>query len=424
MPIQPRVLRWRMLTKSWLAPGLVTLWVASLVASVPACSGSSSDPDASGGADSSHSSGGDASAGSSDSAVGGEPAGPAGDAGAPGAGGALGDAGAPATSAAEPLPATTFLYVYSETADSDVLMAWDYSTGEQRVVTDLRGDGSEGWEIWGHTISPDRRRIALASLYDPTQADIDTQLATRRIHTIAPDGSDFQRLTPVFENTGAGRKNFSISVEDPAFTADGSSVIYDFGNWWYEGTTLEGGSLPWSVATSGALPELFPTVTSCTVVSPSVNPATGDVLFVHSVCVSSADEGIFLYPREGSTEPTKLVARSYGAGGVDPTLEKASWLADGSGFLFVGVIEVMRGNEVDTASSLLSFDMTSGEVSVLVIPEPDTDIRNAAVAPDGAGIVYCLAHDDVLDLHAIDLTVDPPEDAAITNDGKSCQPGF
>jgi hypothetical protein len=51
-------------------------------------------------------------------------------------------------------------------------------------------------------------------------------------------------------------------------------------------------------------------------------------------------------------------------------------------------------------------------------------VRNAAVAPNGDGIVYCLAHDDVYDLHAIDLTVDPPVDAAITDDGISCSPVF
>jgi hypothetical protein len=292
------------------------------------------------------------------------------------------------------------------------------------VVTDLRGDGSDGWEIWGHDISPDRRRIVLASLFGPTQADIDTGIATRSVWTLASDGSDFQRLTPVFENTGGGRTNFNISVQDPVFTGDGRSVIYDFGNWWYEGTELQGGSLPWSVSTQGDVPEFFSTISSCSVINPSVNPATGDVLFIHSVCVHAEDEGIFLYPSGGGTEPTKLVDRGYGAGEVDPYLEKASWVADGSGFIFVGTIEVTRGTETDTANSLLAFDMTSGEIKVLVIPDAETSVRSAAVARDGSAIVYCLAHDDVTDLHAIDLTLDPPEDAPITDDGKSCDPVF
>ena len=408
-----------------LVPGLVALLVGSVAAGLPACSssGSSATPGASGGTGSSNSSGG--SAGSSSSAGGADTSGLSGDAGAPGAGsGALGGAGGSGTSSTEALPESTFLYVYSETVDHDLLIARDLKTGRERVVTDLRGDGSDGWEIWGHTISPDRRRIAVAALYGPTQADIATKLATRNVWTFATDGSDFQRLTPVFPNTGAGRTNFNIAVQDPVFTADGSGVIYDFGNWWYEGTTLKGGSFPWFVSTSGDLPESFPTISGCSVIDPSVNPATGDVLFIHSVCVNAADEGIFLYPSTGGTEPVKLVDRGFGPGTVDPLLEKASWLADGSGFVFAGNIEVTRGTETATANSLLFFDMTSQEIAVLVIPEPDASVRNAALAPDGSAIVYCLAHDDVYDLHAIDLTLDPPEDAAITDDGKSCNPGF
>jgi hypothetical protein len=406
---------------------LVALWTGVAAASLGACnsSDSSADPDA-GGSDSMSSTGGDGDgvAGSSDSAGGTDSTGPSGDAGMPGTAGTDGEGGAPGGASANALPDSTFLYVYSETPDSDLLVAWDYKTGEQRVITDLRDDDSDGWEIWGHSISPDRRRIALAALYGPTKADNDTQLATRRVWTFATDGTDAQRLTPVFPNDGQGRTGFNLSVQDPVFTGDGRAVIYDFGTWWYEGTTLEGGSLPWLVSTSGDLPELFPTVTSCSVIDPSVNPATGDVLFVHSVCVNAEDEGIFLYPSAGGSEPLKLVDRGYGPGTVDPSLEKASWLADGSGFVFVGNIEITRGAETDTASSLLAYDMNSGEVGVLVIPEPDTSVRNAAVAPDGAGIVYCLAQDDVYDLHVVDLTVDPPEDVAITNDGKSCSPGF
>jgi hypothetical protein len=414
---------------SWLARGLVALMVGSALASAAACNSedSSADPDASGGGDPSDD---DGEAGSPDGAGGGDAAGGSGDSGTVSAGGTTGEAGSDSVGGAgaptaDALPAGTFLYVYSQTADSDWLVARDFETGEERVVTDLRGDGSEGWEIWGHSISPDRRRIALASLYAPTDADVATGLSTRRIFTLATDGSDFQRLTPVFPNTGEGRTGFNISIEDPAFSADGSAIIYDMGNWWYEGTTLEGGSAPWYVATTGdELPALFPTSASCTIVAPSVNPATGDILLVHSVCLSSDDEGLFLYPIAGGA-PAKLVDRGYGAGAVDPALEKASWLGDGSGFVFVGSIEVDRGDNVtETARSLLLFDMTSGDITALVIPDPDTHVRNGAISPEGTSIVYCLDHEGGLDLHAIDLTLDPLVDSPLTNDGKSCAPGF
>ena len=397
--------------------GLAALLAGSVGATLPGCSSDGSAGAVDDGAGAATNSAGATSgagdgAGASDSSGGHDGSGPSSDAGAP---------GAPSGTA---LPTNALLYVYSDTVDSDWLVARDLRTGKERLVTDLRSDGSDGWEIWGHSLSPDRRRIAIASLFDPTQEDVDTGLATRRIWTFGVDGSDFERLTPVFENTGQGRKDFDISVQDPVFSADGQDVIYDFGNWWYEGTTLEGGSLPWTVPVRGGVPSLFETMTGCTVIDPSVNPATGDVLFVHSVCVRSEDEGLFLYPAGGGTEPLKLVDRGFGPGSVDPALEKASWLADGSGFAFVGDIEVTREQSTETASSLLAFDMTTQEIRVIVVPEPDASVRNAAVAPDGSVIVYCLAHDGGYDLHAIDLTADALEDVPITNDGKSCSPGF
>ncbi len=409
---------------------LTALLVGSVAVSVPGCSSDGSSAgsgDIGAGASASSSAGaaaGGDSAGPSGPGAGGDASGPSGDAGAPGSPGAGGDAGGSGHANVNPLPANALMYVYSDTADSDWLVVRDLQSGEERLITDLRADGSEGWEIWGHSLSPDRRRIVIASLFDPSQADVDTGLATRRIWTLAVDGSDFQRLTPVFENTGEHLKNFQISVDDPVFSADGRDIIYDFGNWWYEGTTLEGGSLPWSVAARGGVPMPFETTAGCSIIHPSVNPATGEVLFVHSVCVRSDDEGLFLYPPRGGTEPIKLVDKGFGPGAVDPSLEKASWLADGSGFTFIGNIEVTRGESTEIATSLLAFDMTTQEIRVLVIPDAETSVRNAAVAPDGSVIVYCLAHDGGHDLHAIDLTLDEPEDVPITDDGKSCSPGF
>jgi hypothetical protein len=421
-----------------LVMGLATLLVGSVAASLPGCNSSSSSgaPGAigAGGADTSsamNAAGSDDAERPSKSADGGEPSDttdpdPKGNGGAPGSGDPRGgDAGAPGSSSdVAPLPSSAFLYVYSDTADHDFLVARDLATGKERLVTDLKADGSEGWEIWGHSISPDRKRIVIASLFGPTRADVDTGLSTRRIWTLAADGSDFQRLTPVFENTGTTLKNFNISLQDPVFSADGRDVIYDYGNWWYEGNTLKGGSLPWSVSTNGGLPTSFETTTGCSVIHPSVNPATGDVLFVHSVCLRSDDEGLFLYPRDGGSEPIKVVDEGFGEGEVDPALEKASWVGDGSGFIFVGSIQVARGASTEQAKSLLAYDAASGEIQVLVIPDAGAAVQNATIAPDASVIVYCLAHDDVYDLHAIDLSLDPPEDAAITDDGKSCDPGF
>jgi hypothetical protein len=337
-----------------------------------------------------------------------------------------GGSSSPGTSTSRaPLPPGTLLYVRSETADSDVLVARDLASGTERTITDLRGDGSKGWEIRGYALAPDRTRIVLASLYGPTKADNDTKLATRRLWSLAVDGSDFVRLTPVFENTGNGRKLFTIEVNDPTFSKDGSQVIYSFGNYWYEGTTLSGGAAPWQVpAKGGALPALFPANPGCSVLNPSPNPATGEILFRHSVCVRSADEGLFLYPSDGGA-PKKLVGQTYGAGGVDPSLETASWVSDGSGFVFVGTTDVTRNGKTETVRSLFLYDMGKSSVTPLVIPPENSYVQNAAISPDASAIVYCLRQgDDRYDLHLVDLTARKATDVAITTDGKSCHPRF
>lgn len=51
--------------------------------------------------------------------------------------------------------------------------------------------------------------------------------------------------------------------------------------------------------------------------------------------------------------------------------------------------------------------------------EPCTD---GAIAPDASAIVYCLQQGETANLHLVDLTKNPPTDAPITNDGKSCHP--
>ncbi len=188
-----------------------------------------------------------------------------------------------------------------ETADHDVLVARDLSNDDELVITDLTGDGSSGWEIGGYSLSPDRRRIALASLYDPTDEDVATGLATRAIWTFAVDGTDFRRLTPTFPPDG--RQGFQYDIADPEWTADGSRVLFDFGEYWWEGTTFKGGSFPWSVAADGSEPpKSFPTPADCTVMYPTRNPATGEFLFLHTcVCPDKGRaQGCFFIRRKAA----------------------------------------------------------------------------------------------------------------------------
>lgn len=320
------------------------------------------------------------------------------------------------------LPAGTLLYVRAETPDHDHIVARDLKSGKERIVTDLTGDGSSGWEIRGYSLSPDRTRIALASNYGPTKEDNATMLATRRIWSLAVDGTDFQRLTPVFPNDSQGRKNYSIEIEAPMWNADGTKIVYEFGNYWFEGTTLKGGSLPWSVSSQpGHLPSSFPTNVGCSVLNPARNPKTGELLFRHSVCVNSNDEGLFLYPAAGGA-PKKLVAQAYGPGLVDPSLETAGWAGDGSAFAFVGTTPLTRNNTTEQVRSLFVYDMSKATFTPIVEPPSGSYVQDATVAPDSSAIVYCLREGDAYNLHLIDLTGAQATDTAITTDGKSCHP--
>ncbi len=348
----------------------------------------------------------------------GSSSGSSGEGGSSGSSGSSGGEGG----AANALPASTFLFVSRTTPDHDTLMAFDGATGQTRIVTDMRGDGSQGWSIAGYSLSADRTRIAVASLYGPTQADVDTKLPTRSIWTFATDGSDFRRLTPVFPNTGAGRKQFVLEVRDPFFSATGADVLFNYGEYWYEGTTLSGGSGIWSIsAAGGALPSLFRAPNPCSLVDPSVDPRTGKVAIIHSVCVpGQGEDGIYLYAADGSGTPEKLVGED---ASLDVVLETPRWLPDGSGFVFVATTTVPINGANTVVRGLFAFDMEKRKATPIVLPpDADTRVTDGAIAPDASAIIYCLQRGETADLHLIDLTTDPATDAAITNDGKSCHP--
>ena len=335
-------------------------------------------------------------------------------------GGPSGDGGSSTLGPA--LPPGTLLYVRAETRDRDVLVARTLATGAERVVTDLTGDGSSGWRIRGYSLSPDRRRIALASLYGPTAEDNASGLATRRIWTLDTDGTDFRRLTPIFPNTSGGRSSYSIEISDPIWTGDGTAVLFDLGEYWYEGTMLSGGTAPWVVDASGSsLPSDFPVPLGCSISLAGRHPVTGEILLNHSVCVPGQGvRGLYLYPPGGASSPRRLVESSRASGGIDVQLERVSWLADGSGFLFLGGVEAS-----DWATSVLVYDMAGGTVSLLLPPPPGSQVYGAAISADASTLVYCLGDAERrTDLHLVDLAASPPTDTAITHDGQSCYPSF
>jgi hypothetical protein len=159
-------------------------------------------------------------------------------------------------------------------------------------------------------------------------------------------------------------------------------------------------------------------------VSPSFNPATGDVVLIHSVCVNSSDVGIFSYPKAGGA-PTQLVAQAYGVGFVRPSLEAVSWIVDGSGFIFPGLTDVQANSTTNTVRALFAYSVAKNAFSAIVLPQAGESVAYAAISKDAQTIVYCVRHaDSTKDLRLVDLTATPATDTPLTTDGKSCSPKF
>jgi Tol biopolymer transport system component len=358
------------------------------------------DPNASGDGGSAGDAGSGGNAGSSGN--GGVP----GNGGSPGNGGASGSGGSTAA-----LSPTTFVFERKVGGGRDHLVAMDYVSGDQRVITTLAEGSVEGWGIDGATVSPDRTRIVISSMYGATAEDNATGLATNRLWSLDIMGGDFRRLTPVFPNQHPGQSGWHIDVRDPAFFPDGKSVIFDYG----EGDSQGGYVAPWIVSTDGnSLPSPFKTNFDCSVNDNAVfNPATGDMLLAHVVCIPGTPGGFYLYPKQGGT-PDYLVNED----GVTLSGEPPAFSVDGSVFVYTA------RTYSDSIQSLYAYIMSQRKVVPLVLGAAGRDIVNAAFAPDNAHMVYCVREGDVYNLHVADLGVDPPTEKALTNDGVSCDAVF
>lgn len=308
-------------------------------------------------------------------------------------------------SGGEPLPPTTFLYRKAITNDVHHLIAYDIATGAERTVTDLRGDGSEGWEIAGFAVSPDRTKIAIASLYGPTSQDNLYGNSARRIWTLNTDGTGFLRLTPVFKTLGK-----RVDVRTPTFSADGKTVYYGYGEASANGS---GVTRTWSVAADGSsLPDLLDIPASCSTGSvPSVDPATGKVMIIQETCASSTDEGFFFFTADNqATEPVLAF------GDLDTRFDQARWTPDGSLFVFAA-----RQSNV---ASLYAYVPAQKKLAIIVQGTDALAVEAGAVSPDGNYVVYCATEGGGTNIHVLDLTKEPAVDTPVTKDGISCHPAF
>ena len=323
-------------------------------------------------------------------------------------GGSSGGSGS--TSSAAALSATTFVFTRDVGDDDQHLIAMDYATGDERVITTLEEDTVSGWNIDGASVSPDRTHVAIASHYGATTADL---LATANIiWTLDVDGADFVRLTPPVKSEHAGDSRWQIDIRDPRYSPDGTQVAYDHG----EGGGGGGYVAPWSISTAGgALPSLIdlPRSEHCsTTIGAAFQPSTGDLLVRHSVCQNETDEGYFLYPKAGG-DPTYLID----AAGV--TYDgKPSFSHDGAAFVYQARLDSTQ------IQSLFIYSIAQKKVVELVPGASGRDVLAASFAPDDTHLVYCVRENGATNLHVLDLTSDPLGDRVLTTDGKSCDPVF
>jgi hypothetical protein len=344
-----------------------------------------------------------ASIGGSSSVGGGTPIGGSSSVGSGGAAGTVGSA--------KSLSPTVFVFERKVASDRDHLVAMDYMSGEQRVITTLAEGSVAGWSLNGVTVSPDRTRIVIASMYGATAADNATGLATNRLWNLDTEGKDFRRLTPVFPNTHPGQLGWHIDVRDPAYSPDGQFVVFDYG----EGDSAGGYVAPWVVAADGnSLPSLFETNLDCSVNNNAAfNPVTGDLLLEHAVCIGAGKVGFYSYPSGGGA-PDYLVNDQ----GMSLSSEPPAFSADGSVFVYSGT------TYSDNIMSLYAYIVSERRVVTLIPGGVGIDILNATFSPDNTHMVYCVKQGDAYDLRLVDFGVDPPTDSPLTNDGISCDAVF
>lgn len=329
------------------------------------------------------------------------------DGGGTGPGTGTGDGGA-----ASALGPTTFLFAQRH-GDNEWLVAMDYVTKEQRVISTLAEGTVEGWNLDGIAISPDRTRIAFASRFGATAEDVATNSSYNRIHVMNTNGEGLVRLTPVYEHASSTRY---VDVREPVFNLDGTRVIYDHGE---SDTGTSGYVSIWSVAADGSeLPSSLdlPKNNACAVNNDGLlNPKTGDLLVEHSVCIGAEPSGYFSYPSAGG-EPVQL----FDDDGATLTGGRPVFSSDGAAILFVARPHATQ------VTSIYLLAVATKQVGALIEGSADIDVLNPALSPDDSHLIYC-RHDRTSgahDLHVVDLTTDPIQDTPLTTDGVSCEPVF
>jgi len=318
------------------------------------------------------------------------------------------DAPSDASGTSLPPSGTTFVFLRSHALRDPSLEIWAYdvSTGQERLVTDLVENGA-GHPVHGVAISPDRNRIAFASSYGATADEIAAG-TTDILWTVGLDGTDFRRVTPPSAD----------GAENPAWSPDGLTIAYD--------GPAAAGRFPFTIAAGGGTPVASAFDPVCgQVMDVAIRPTGDGFLAVQSACLAVGHDGLALYPNGGSTTPTRLVINN-GAGEVDVSITKPSWVSDGSGFMFVATgTFTFGGNNVLLPAAYL-YSIAGGTFAPLVTPpDANTEVLAAALSPDGRFLVECSYR---IDTQARDLVLADLRGGLgvtqLTHDGVSCEPSW
>ena len=208
-----------------------------------------------------------------------------------------------------------------------------------------------------------------------------------------------------------------LDIRNPIFTPDGSRVYFQR----YEEDLGDVSSIygaTWSLASDGSgVPDLFETPLDSACggqAEPVFDPATGDLVLEHSVCIDTSNEGFYLYGVDG-TQKQKLVDTT-----SLTTWERGGGVHDCKDFLCSAF------PQGGAAGAIYLVDPAGAQMAPLVVGSAGTIPTWPTLSPDDSHLVYCLRNTstNAADLHVVDLTTTDLADTALTADGASCAPAF